>query len=134
VSEPQTSGGPNDAAAPAASAEPFNLNDAAEIPAPVARMIAATNAADRDAFVASFTDDAFISDWGREFHGNDGVRSWDSTDNIGKRAHFEAMASHPDGSDYIVTLRVTGGGFNGTSDIRFTIRGDLIASMVIAPD
>ena len=99
----------------------------------IQRMIEATNAGDSEAFVECFTDDAYLSDWGREFHGHDGARSWDRTDNIGKHAHFEATGSRRDGEDDVVTLVVTGGGFNGTSDIRFTIRDDLIARMVIAP-
>jgi hypothetical protein len=104
-----------------------------EIPAPVQRMIDATNAGDSDAFVATFTEDAYLEDWGRKFHGHDGVRSWDSTDNIGKHAHFEAAGARADGDDWIVTLRVSGGGFNGTSDIRFHITDDHIARMLITP-
>jgi hypothetical protein len=32
------------------------------------------------AFIASFTDDAYLVDWGREFHGHDGVARWNETD------------------------------------------------------
>ncbi len=97
------------------------------------RMIAATNAGDSEAFVACFTDDAYLEDWGRAFHGHDGVATWDRSDNIGRHAHFEAAGQRTDGGDLIVTLVVTGGGFNGTSDIRFTLVGDLISRLVIAP-
>ncbi len=100
---------------------------------PIQRMIDATNAGDSAGFVASFTADAYLEDWGRGFHGHDGVASWDSTDNIGKRSHFEATASRVEGEEQVVTLAVTGGGFNGTSDFRFTLAGDLIARMIIAP-
>ena len=61
-----------------------------------------------EAFAAAFTDDADLNDWGREFHGRDGVRAWDRTDNIGVQAHFDAASGssparprqlrrHPDG-------------------------------------
>jgi len=103
------------------------------VPAPIQRMVDATNAADSDAFVASFADDAYLEDWGRGFHGHDGVRSWDRTDNIGKRMHFVVDAVRRDGEEWIVTLTSTGDGFNGTSDIRFTLDGDLISRLVIAP-
>jgi hypothetical protein len=103
------------------------------IPAPIQRMIDATNAADSDAFVDSFTDDAYIEDWGRGFHGHDGVRSWDRTDNIGKQMHFESGGARQDGDDWIVTLTSTGNGYNGTSDIRFTLDGDRISRLIIAP-
>jgi hypothetical protein len=104
-----------------------------ELPNPVRAMIDATNAGDSEAFVACFTDDAYLEDWGRGFTGHDGARSWDASDNIGKRAHFEPEGVRRDGEDWIVTLRVSGGGFNGVSDFRFTLDGDLISRMVIAP-
>lgn len=97
-------------------------------------MIYATNTGDSDAFVAAFTEDAYLEDWGRQFRGHDGVRSWDRTDNIGKKSHFEARGTRREGSAYVVTLGVTGDGFNGTSDIVFEVEGDRIRSMVIKPD
>jgi hypothetical protein len=104
-----------------------------EIPLAVRRMIEATNAGDRTAFVDSFTDDCYLEDWGRRFRGHDGVASWDETDNIGRNAHFEARGTRKEGATYVVTLAVTGDGFNGTSDITFEVVGDRISSMVIAP-
>jgi hypothetical protein len=104
-----------------------------DVPAPVQRMIDATNAGDSDAFVAAFTPDAYLEDWGRGFHGHDGIRSWDTTDNIGRKAHFETDGAERDGDDWVVAFVVTGGGFNGTSDIRFTLDGDRISRMVITP-
>jgi hypothetical protein len=109
------------------------MSESSAVAAPIQRMIDATNAGDHDGFVASFAPDAYLEDWGRGFTGHDGVASWDRTDNIGKHAHFEATGSRRDGDDYVVTLAVTGGGFNGTSDFRFTLAGDLISRMVIAP-
>jgi hypothetical protein len=95
-------------------------------------MIAATNSGDTPAFVACFTEDAFLSDWGREFHGRDGVARWNSTDNIGVGAHFVATASRRVGDDDVVTMVVSGGGYNGTGDILFTIQNDLIVRMIIS--
>jgi hypothetical protein len=105
-----------------------------DTPTAVQRMIDATNAADRDAFVDSFSGDAYLEDWGRKFHGHEGVASWNESDNIGKRAHFEAIGTREDDGRFVVTLIVTGGGFNGTSDIVFEVEGDQIRSMVITPD
>jgi hypothetical protein len=104
-----------------------------DVPAPIQRLIDATNAGDSDAFVAAFTDDAYLEDWGKGFHGHEGVRSWDSTDNIGRKSHFAVSGVAQDGDDWIVTLDVTGGGFNGTSDFRFHLTGDRIDRMVITP-
>ncbi|PSK64686.1 hypothetical protein B0E53_03375 [Micromonospora sp. MH33] len=90
--------------------------------------------ADSDAFVASFTDDAYLNDWGREFHGRDGVRSWDRTDNIGVQSHFELVGIEPgtDPDSYVATLKVSGNGFNGTGPMAFRLRDGLIASLRIS--
>lgn len=103
------------------------------LPAPIQRMIDATNAADVEAFVNTFTDDAYLEDWGRTFRGTAGIRSWNETDNIGKHAHFQPLNVRVDGADTVVALRVSGGGYNGTSDIRFQVVDDRISSMVIRP-
>ena len=105
-----------------------------DTPTAVQRMIEATNAGDRAAFVATFTEDAYLEDWVRTFHGHEGVAAWDETDNIGKNSHFEAHGTRQDGTTYVVTLAVTGDGYNGTGDIRFELEGDRIRSMVISPD
>ncbi|WP_314146009.1 nuclear transport factor 2 family protein [uncultured Leifsonia sp.] len=106
----------------------------ARLPEPIRRFIDTTNAGDTEGFVATFTDDAYLNDWGREFHGHDGVRSWNRTDNIGKNSHFDVVSiregAEPD--NYIVTLKVTGDGFNGTGPMNFHLRGSQIASVRIS--
>ena len=104
-------------------------------PAAIQAMVDATNAGDSDAFVATFTEDGYLNDWGREFHGRTGIRSWDATDNIGRRSHFDIVDVEPGIRDdeYIVTITVSGDGFNGTGPMTFTLAGDKIARMVITP-
>ena len=102
------------------------------VPAPIQRMIDATNRGDTPAFLASFTETVYLVDWGREFSGQDGLARWNQTDNIGKLAHFEVIESNPRGAEEVVTLSVTGGGYNGTGDISFTLEGDLISRMIIS--
>ena len=105
-----------------------------DTPAAIQAFIDATNRGDSDAFVAAFTDDAYLNDWGREFHGHDGVRSWDRTDNIGKQSQFELLAIEPgaEPESYVATLKVTGNGFNGTGPMAFQLRDGLIASVRIS--
>lgn len=102
-------------------------------PAAVQRMIDATNAGDSAAFVAAFAPDAVLVDWGKEFAGSDGIAAWDRSDNIGRGSHFEVAAAEQDGADWVLTIDVSGGGFNGRSDFRFTVADDRIARMEIAP-
>lgn len=107
-----------------------------DVPSPIATFISTTNASDSDGFVATFTDDGSLDDWGRVVHGHDGIRSWDRTDNIGKESQFELVdiAKEVTPGTYLVHLKVTGKGFNGVSPFRFTLRGDLIERVVIVPD
>lgn len=104
-----------------------------DLPAPIQSFIDTTNRGDTEAFVAVFTDDAHLEDWGRAFRGHDGARSWNASDNIGKQAHFVVDSVERDGDEWVVTVTVTGNGFNGTSPIRFELDGDRISRMVIAP-
>ncbi|GAA2070943.1 nuclear transport factor 2 family protein [Microbacterium hatanonis] len=107
-----------------------------DTPAPIATFIEATNAGDSEAFVAAFTEDGSLDDWGRVAHGREGIRQWDRTDNIGKQSHFVLtdIVDETEPETYLVHLKVTGNGFNGTSPFRFTLRGDLIERVVIVPD
>jgi hypothetical protein len=104
------------------------------LPAAIGVFVDATNRADTEAFVGAFTADAYLEDWGRGFRGHDGVREWDRTDNIGKRSHFDVVGvtsgDAPD--EYVVTLTVTGDGYNGTGDLRFTLRDGLIDRLIIS--
>lgn len=105
-----------------------------QLPAAIQAFIDATNRADSGALAAAFTDDAYLNDWGREFHGHAGVLSWDRTDNIGVRSHFELVGAEsgatPD--SYVVTLKVTGDGFNGTGPMNIELRDGKIASLRIS--
>ncbi|MBV2353943.1 nuclear transport factor 2 family protein [Streptomyces sp. J2-1] len=104
-----------------------------EVPAAIHAFIDATNAGDSDAFVGAFTPDAYLNDWGREFHGRDGVRRWDSTDNIGVQAHFVLKDAERTADDtYVATLTVSGNGHNGTGPMTFVVRDGLIASLRIS--
>lgn len=105
-----------------------------ELAAPIARMIAATNAGDTKAFLDCFTDDAYLEDWGRGFHGREGLASWNRTDNIGKNAHFEAVGVTGNRTHQVVTIVVTGGGYNGTGPIEFEVRDDRISRLIIAAE
>ena len=105
-----------------------------DLPAAIQVFIDATNRGDSDAFVAAFSEDAYLNDWGREFHGHEGVLSWNRTDNIGVRSHFEFVSAEPGSTpdSYTVTMTVTGGGFNGTGPMSFELRGGKISSLRIS--
>ena len=107
--------------------------DNADVPAPIRAFVDATNAADSDAFVAAFTPDATLVDWGRAFTGHDGIRDWDRTDNIGVQTRFELLDVQPgaEPDSYVATIRVSGNGYNGTGPMLFRLRDGLVAGLDI---
>jgi hypothetical protein len=55
----------------------------------VAEHIAAINAQDEDAIVATFADDAFVNDAHREFWGADAIRRWVAKEIVGDKITLE---------------------------------------------
>ena len=107
--------------------------DMTNLPGAIRAFLQATDAGDSEAFVAAFTADATLEDWGRTYAGHDGIRQWDRTDNIGVEAHFELLAIRPgeQPDTYVATIRVDGNGYNGTGPMVFSLREGLIASLRI---
>lgn len=105
------------------------------LPEPIRAFIDSTNRGDSDAFIQSFTSDALLDDWGRQFTGHDGIAQWNTTDNIGVQAHFELVGVEPgpDPDSYIVTLAVSGNGHNGVGPMTFRLRNERTSELRIAP-
>ncbi|WP_345751820.1 nuclear transport factor 2 family protein [Microbacterium rhizophilus] len=103
------------------------------LPAPIQEFVDATNAGDDARFAAVFTDDAYLSDWSREFRGPEGAAEWNRTDNIGVQAHFDVVdyASGDDDGEHVVTLAVRSNRFNGTGPLKFRLRDGRISRLVI---
>jgi hypothetical protein len=57
----------------------------------VAEYVAAVNAFDEDAVVATFADDALVNDVRREFWGKDAIRGWVSAEIVGDRVTVEPI-------------------------------------------
>jgi hypothetical protein len=55
----------------------------------VAQHVAAVNAHDEDAIVATFADDAFVNDAHREFWGADAIRRWVAKEIVGDNVTLE---------------------------------------------
>jgi hypothetical protein len=87
----------------------------AELPPPVARLLAAANDHDTDAFLSSFTEDGLVDDWGREFTGADAIRGWSDREFIGVdvNAHVTGTATTRD--ETTVSAEVGDRGYNGPS-------------------
>ena len=101
-------------------------------PEPIRRFVEATNEGDTEAFLGTFTDDAFLSDWGRDFHGREQIARWNQSDNIGAQSNLRIVRSVPAGDTWRVRIAVKGNGFNGEGDMTFTLDGDRISRLEIA--
>ena len=62
---------------------------ATELTGVIADHIAAVNALDTDAIVATFADDAYVNDNRREFAGVDAIRRWVEREMVGDKVNIE---------------------------------------------
>ena len=60
-----------------------------ELSGVLADHVAAVNAADLDAIMATFTPDALVNDARREFRGTDAIRRWAAKEMVGDRISIE---------------------------------------------
>jgi len=100
-------------------------------PEPVARLLRAANEHDTDAFLASFTDDGVVDDWGREFAGAEAIKQWSDKEFIGVDVALTVTAVTTDGDVTTVTADVGGSGYNGPSHFSFAVRDGFVSRMTI---
>lgn len=101
------------------------------IPALIQRFIDTTNAGDTEGFLQSFAEDSSLSDWGRTYNGRDEISRWDQSDNIGVDAQLKIADIDLVDGEYHALVIVTGKGFNGPGQMRFSLAGSQIAKLVI---
>lgn len=101
------------------------------LPAPVQAAIDAANAHDLDRFLACFTPDGAVDDWGRLFRGPDAIAGWSDREFIGVDVELTVTGASDDGGRTVVAAQVGGRGFNGPSHFAFTLDGDRVSLMEI---
>jgi ketosteroid isomerase-like protein len=110
---------------------------AAELTGVVAEHIAAVNAQDTDAIMATFADDAYVNDARREFAGRDAVRRWVEREMTGDKVRIEVREVLDHHGDTIVR-----GAYDGEFDKTnlpdevvlsnyFSVRDGKIVSLVV---
>ncbi len=109
------------------------MSDPIQLPAPAQEMVDAINGGDTEGFVAAFTPDGYVDDWGRVLRGPDGIRSWADTDAIGMAAQMTVLSAENDGDTTTVHFGWQSQRFNGESDGIFVVDGDKLASFTIPP-
>ncbi|WP_265522626.1 nuclear transport factor 2 family protein [Oerskovia flava] len=111
----------------------MSTGDTPAVPAPVERFVAAINHADTDAFVACFTEDGYVDDWGRMLRGPAGVRGWAGSDAIGAGAQMTILSAETAGDTVTTRFAWRSRRFNGESTGIFTLDGSKIAGFAIPP-
>ncbi len=107
-----------------------------ELPGVVGRYQDAHDRRDTEAALSAFTADARVVDDGREYRGSDEIREW--LDHAASEFTFTRsfVGAQATGADtWIVVNHLEGDFPGGVVDLRyqFTLKGDLIAELVIAP-
>lgn len=103
-------------------------------PEQVTAFVDAINDANMDAFVALFTPDGIVNDWGTEYIGHDRVRRWAHTDAIGAGARMRILSAVTEGSTTTIRFEWRSRVFNGESTGVFLIENDLIRGFTIPPE
>jgi hypothetical protein len=102
-----------------------------ELPDVVNRVLDAANDGDLAAFLAEFTADGEVDDWGRTFIGPAAITSWSDAEFIGKNVSLDVIDVAVRDADWTITAQVGGDGFTGPSHFTFRVAGDSISRMTI---
>lgn len=86
----------------------------------------AINAGDEGAFVAAFSPDGIINDWGRILTGTEGVRSWARSDAIDAQARMTVLEAATTANTTHIVFDWQSRVFNGRSEAYVTILDGLI--------
>ena len=97
----------------------------------VQQLLDAANKGDLTGFLASFTENGIVDDWGREFHGAAQIQAWSDAEFIGKQVTLAVQEVSRRGDETVVTAQVGGNGFNGPSHFSFQVSGDRVTRMTI---
>jgi len=103
----------------------------AALSGPVADAIDAANAGDTERFLAAFTTNGAVDDWGRVFSGPEQIRRWSDREFIGADVRLDIRSVSSSGAVTTVAAEVGGSGFNGPSNFAFTVEGNRLSLMQI---
>jgi ketosteroid isomerase-like protein len=106
------------------------------IPEVITRYVQSAADGDFDTLVACFTTDAAVTDEDLTYRGHDEIRGWRESIAGAFEYTVEVLSAAATGGDsYLVTTRVEGNFPGSPVELRYTfeLRGDLIATLVIAP-
>jgi SnoaL-like domain len=102
-----------------------------ELPPAVSRLLDAANAHNTDAFLAAFTADGVVDDWGREFSSPEAIRGWSDSEFIGVDVSLSVTEVDVTDDEAMILAEVGGSGYTGPSHFMFASRDGLVSRMTI---
>ena len=81
---------------------------ATELPPPIAALVDATNAHDTEAFLATFTEDAVLTDEGHNYRGSAEIKEWSDRQYIGAQVTLDVTGVDYRDGKTVVTAKVDG--------------------------
>jgi len=113
------------------------MSNQTQLPAVIKTFIKATNEHDGDTFISTFTDDALVNDFARNFWGKDQIRDWADKEMIGPKVTFKADEIVEHYGDFFITA-LTDGNYDKSKspdptylDYFFTVKNDKIVKMIV---
>lgn len=97
-----------------------------QAPAPIPALVEAINSGDYDGFVATFSPDGRVDDWGNVRVGHQGVRSWAETDAIGADARMTLLSASTSGDVTEIRFDWVSNKFTGDGHAFVTIHDGVI--------
>lgn len=108
-----------------------------KLPAVIESFIRATNEHDGQGFISSFSDDALVNDFARNFRGKEQIRHWADKEMIEPKVTFEADEIVEHYGDFLITS-LTDGNYDKSKspdptylDYFFTVKNDKIVKMIV---
>lgn len=110
--------------------------DANQLEPPIRAVIDATNKGNAKAFVAAFTKDAALSDWGEPFNGRAEIARWDKAENTGTHTRLKVTGVSRLAGEILVLLEITRGAdadtqTKETATWSFRVKGPSVSSLEI---
>lgn len=96
-------------------------------PGPVTKLLAAANSHNTEDFLASFTHDGVVDDWGREYIGRTSIKEWSDREFIGANVSLSVIKTDTISiSETEISAQVQGDGYTGPSTFTFVYRDGFV--------
>ena len=105
--------------------------DRPKLEPPIQAVIDATNKGDNNAFVAAFTKDGAVNDWGEVHNGRAAISTWDKAENTGAGVKLRVTGVSRLAGEVLVLLEITRDEEKSSGTFSFRLTGNKVSSMEV---